>query len=78
MMPEWWLTPTGQVAQNHPDYSGGCEMAAMESTTSHWKPLFNILASSDLNAIVVNGRLFPTGRQMYKDTEWVANLLQHG
>lgn len=21
MMPEWWLTSTGQVAQNHPDYS---------------------------------------------------------
>lgn len=35
---------------------GGCEMVAMESTTSYWKPLFNILESSDLNAIVVNAR----------------------
>lgn len=36
--------------------SGGCEMAAMESTASYWKPLYNILESSDLNAMVVNAR----------------------
>ena len=35
---------------------GGCEMVAMESTASYWKPLFNILESSDLNAMVVNAR----------------------
>ena len=29
---------------------GGCEMAAMESTASYWKPLYNILESSGLNA----------------------------
>ena len=33
---------------------GGCEMVAMESTASYWKPLYNILESSDLNAMVVN------------------------
>ena len=33
---------------------GGCEMAAMESTASYWKPLYNILESSGLNAMVVN------------------------
>ena len=33
---------------------GGCEMVAMESTASYWKPLYNIFESSDLNAIVVN------------------------
>ena len=27
---------------------GGCEMIAMESTSSYWKPLYNILESSDL------------------------------
>jgi len=31
-----------------------CEMVAMESTASYWKPLYNILESSDLNAMVVN------------------------
>lgn len=35
---------------------GDCEMVAMESTASYWKPLYNILESSDLNAIVVNAR----------------------
>ncbi|MFR6164159.1 MAG: hypothetical protein ACLUJR_15010 [Mediterraneibacter gnavus] len=35
---------------------GGCEMVAMESTASYWKPLYNIFESSDLNAIVVNAR----------------------
>lgn len=33
---------------------GGCEMAAMESTASYWKPLYNILEYSGLNAMVVN------------------------
>lgn len=35
---------------------GGCEMAAMEGTASYWKPLYNILESSGLNAMVVNAR----------------------
>ena len=31
-----------------------CKMIAMESTASYWKPLYNILESSGLNAMVVN------------------------
>lgn len=27
---------------------GGCEMVAMESTASYWKPLYNVLESSDI------------------------------
>ena len=34
--------------------SGGCEMIAMESTASYWKPLYNILEASELSAMVVN------------------------
>ncbi len=34
--------------------NGGCEMVAMESTASYWKPLYNILESSELKAMVVN------------------------
>lgn len=34
----------------------GCQMVAMESTASYWKPLFNILESSGLEAMVVNAR----------------------
>lgn len=60
---------------------GGCEMTAMESTASYWKPLYNILESSDLNAIVVNARhmkAVPGRKTDAKDAEWIAELLQHG
>lgn len=60
---------------------GGCEMVAMESTASYWKPLYNILESSDLNAIVVNARhmkAVPGRKTDVKDAEWIADLLIHG
>ena len=59
----------------------GCEMAAMESTASYWKPLYNILESSGVNAIVVNARhmkAVPGRKTDAKDAEWIADLLQHG
>lgn len=60
---------------------GDCEMVAMESTASYWKPLYNILESSDLNAMVVNARhmkAVPGRKTDVKDAEWIADLLQHG
>ena len=60
---------------------GGCEMAAMESTASYWKPLYNILESSGLNAMVVNARhmkAVPGRKTDVRDAEWIAVLLQHG
>lgn len=60
---------------------GGCEMVAMESTASYWKPLYNIFESSDLNAIVVNARhmkAVPGRKTDVKDAEWIADLLTHG
>ena len=59
----------------------GCEMAAMESTASYWKPLYNILEFSDLKAIVVNVRhmkAVPGLKTDVRDAEWIADLLQHG
>ena len=59
----------------------GCKMVAMESTASYWKPLYNILESSGLNAMVVNAHHMKTvpGRKTdVKDAEWIADLLQHG
>ena len=56
-------------------------MVAMESTASYWKPLYNILESSDLNAMVVNARhmkAVPGRKTDVKDAEWIADLLQHG
>ena len=60
---------------------GGCEMVAMGSTASYWKPLYNILESSDLKAMVVNARhmkAVPGRKTDVKDAEWIADLLQHG
>ena len=50
-------------------------MAAMEGTASYWKPLYNILESSGLNAIVVNARhrkAVPGRKTDMKDAEWIA------
>ena len=60
---------------------GGCEQVAMESTGSYWKPLYNILESSGLSAIVVNARhmkAVPGRKTDASDAEWIADLLQHG
>ena len=60
---------------------GECKMVAMESTSSFWKPLYNILESSGLNAMVVNARhmkAVPGRKTDVKDAEWIADLLQHG
>lgn len=60
---------------------GGCQMVAMESTGPYWKPLYNILESSGLNAMVVNAqhmKAVPGRKTDVKDSEWIADLLQHG
>ncbi len=61
--------------------TGGCQMVAMESTGSYWKPLYNILESSGLAAMVVNAqhmKAVPGRKTDVKDSEWIADLLQHG
>ncbi len=55
--------------------------SAMESVASYWKPLYDILESSDLNAMVVNVRHMKAvpGRKIdLKDAEWITDLLQNG
>ena len=59
----------------------GCEMAAMESTGSFWKPLYNIFEIEGLPAMVVNAQHMKTvpGRKTdVKDAEWIAKLLSQG
>ena len=56
-------------------------MVAMESTASYWKPLYNILESSELKAMVVNAshkKAVPGRKTDTTDAEWIAELLQHG
>lgn len=60
---------------------GGCEMVAMESTASYWKPLYNILETCELGAMVVNAqhiKAVPGRKTDANDAEWIADLLQHG
>ena len=57
------------------------DKVSMESTTSYWKPLYNILESSGLDAMVVNARhmkAVPGRKTDVQDAEWIADLLRHG
>lgn len=61
--------------------SNNCEAVAMESTGSYWKPVYNLLEADNLNPIVVNAqhmRNVPGRKTDVKDSEWIADLLQHG
>lgn len=61
--------------------SAQCEMIAMESTGSYWKPIVNILEAYCLPFMVVNaqhmknvpGRKYDAG-----DAEWIAQLVRSG
>lgn len=58
-----------------------CEMIAMESTASYWKPLYNLFELSGLPAMVVNAqhmKSLPGRKTDMKDSEWISDLLQHG
>ena len=61
--------------------SEGVTHAAMESTGVYWKPIYNLLEETAIEALVVNARDIKTvpGRKTdVKDAEWVADLLRHG
>lgn len=58
-----------------------CEMIAMESTASYWKPLVNIFEITNLDYTVINARDYknlPGKKTDVSDAEWIADLLQHG
>ena len=58
-----------------------CEKVAMESTASYWKPLVNIFDITNLDYTVINAREYknlPGRKTNVKDSEWIADLLQHG
>lgn len=61
--------------------ANNCEIVAMESTGSYWKPIYNVLELLGLTVIVVNAHHIKTvpGRKTdTKDARWIAELLQHG
>jgi hypothetical protein len=58
---------------------GGCEMVAIESTASYWKPLHNTLESSGLNSMggkVCHMKAIPGHKTGVRDAEWIADLLR--
>jgi transposase len=60
----------------------GCRVVAMESTGVYWKPVYNLLESSELDEVmVVNAqhiKAVPGRKTDVRDAEWVAELLRHG
>lgn len=58
-----------------------CEMAAMESTGSYWKPVYNIFEKDQIPIMVVNAQHIkgvPGRKTDVKDAEWIADLVRHG
>ena len=58
-----------------------CEKIAMESTASYWKPLVNVFEIKNLNYTIINARDYknlPGKKTDVLDSEWIADLLQHG
>lgn len=58
-----------------------CQAVAMESTGVYWKPIYNILEATGMDVLVVNAQHIknvPGRKTDVKDSEWIADLLQHG
>ncbi|MCL2539771.1 MAG: IS110 family transposase [Oscillospiraceae bacterium] len=59
----------------------GCQMVAMESTGSYWKPLYNIFEQETLPAMVVNAyhiKNVPGRKTDWNDAFWIAKCLAQG
>ena len=59
----------------------GCQMAAMESTGSYWKPLYNIFEQEGLPAMVCNAyhiKNVPGRKTDVNDAQWIARCLSQG
>ena len=59
----------------------GVTHAAMESTGVYWKPVWNILEGQLEQVLLVNAqhiKAVPGRKTDQKDSEWIADLLQHG
>ena len=60
---------------------GDCQMTAMESTASFWKPIYNAFEENHVSCIIVNAahmKNVPGRKTDQSDAEWIADLLQHG
>lgn len=88
-------TPDGQVQKEVRTFStmtqdllalldwlqaAGCTHVAMESTSSYWRPVYNLL-EGQFTVLVGNAyhmKTVPSRKTDVKDAEWIADLLRHG
>ena len=75
-------TTTGEIREIVNWLKGnGCQMVAMESTGSYWKPLYNIFEQENLPAMVVNAyhiKNVPGRKTDWNDAFWIAKCLAQG
>jgi transposase len=60
--------------------AAGCTHVAMESTSSYWRPVYNLL-EGQFTLLVGNAyhmKTVPGRKTDVKDAEWIADLLRHG
>ncbi len=60
--------------------AAGCTHVVMESTSSYWRPIYNLL-EGHLVVLVANAfqvKTVPGRKTDVKDAEWLADLLRHG
>lgn len=61
--------------------SNNCQMTAMESTESYWKPIYIIFEQESLPAIIVNAyhiKNVPGRKTDWNDAFWIAKCLSQG
>jgi transposase len=61
-------------------HAAGCTHVAMESTSSYWRPVYNLL-EGQFTLLVGNAyhmKTVPGRKTDVKDAEWIADLLRHG
>src|ERR687893_1700439 len=60
--------------------TAGCTHVAMESTSSYWRPVYNLL-EGHFELLVANAyhiKTVPGRKTDVRDAEWIADLLRHG
>jgi transposase len=61
--------------------ANGCQMAAMESSGSYWKPIYNIFEQEGLPVMVCNAyhiKNVPGRKTDVNDAQWIAKCLSQG
>ena len=59
----------------------GCQMVAMESSGSYWKPIYNILEQEEVPAMVCNAyhiKNVPGRKTDVNDATWIAKMPEPG